>query len=231
MRPFLPPCRRRSVFTFVLAAALAGCSNGSSSVASRSVNAADLPNPPEIVSTNGVARVVLQAVINPATGGPAVQYDGALVPPTIRVSPGDTIAVTYTNSLPPMSQEPLNATNLHFHGLATSPNPPADDAIDILAMPGQNAALRRPGDQNAAARFVLVPHARPRRSQLATVQRHVGSHRGQRHRFVRIANDRSAGTDHRAAQPARPSGIRRALDRAPRRRPPTPDTRGSWSVG
>ncbi len=137
MRPFLPPCRRRSVFTFVLAAALAGCSNGSSSVASRSVNAADLPNPPEIVSTNGVARVVLQAVINPATGGPAVQYDGALVPPTIRVSPGDTIAVTYTNSLPPMSQEPLNATNLHFHGLATSPNPPADDAIDILAMPGQ----------------------------------------------------------------------------------------------
>lgn len=97
----------------------------------------DLANPPEIVSSSGIARVALQAVINPATGAPGLQYAGAFVPPTIRVNPGDTIDITYTDSLPLTSSEPLNATNIHFHGLSTSPNPPADDAIDILAMPGQ----------------------------------------------------------------------------------------------
>jgi FtsP/CotA-like multicopper oxidase with cupredoxin domain len=54
-----------------------------------------------------------------------------------RARPGDTIDITYTDALPATSVEPLNATNLHFHGLATSPNPPADDPIDIFAMPGQ----------------------------------------------------------------------------------------------
>jgi suppressor of ftsI len=122
---------------FALAATVMAACSSSSSVVSHPGNSLDLANPPEIVSTNGVARVVMQAVINPATGGPAIEYAGSFVPPTIRVSPGDTIAITYTNSLPPTSAEPLNATNLHFHGLATSPNPPADDAIDILAMPGQ----------------------------------------------------------------------------------------------
>jgi FtsP/CotA-like multicopper oxidase with cupredoxin domain len=116
---------------------LAACSSSSTTVATAPANALDLPNPPEIVSANGVARVVLTAAINPATGGPGILYAGAFLPPTIRVSPGDTIDISYTNTLPPATQEPLNATNLHFHGLATSPNPPADDAIDILSMPGQ----------------------------------------------------------------------------------------------
>ena len=128
---------RRFLTAVVLTAVTVGCSSGNGSVASRPINSLDLANPPEIVSANGVARVAFQAVINPATGGPGIQYAGAFVPPTIRVNPGDTIAITYTNALPPTSAEPLNATNLHFHGLSTSPNPPADDAIDILAMPGQ----------------------------------------------------------------------------------------------
>ena len=127
---------RRVLIAFVLTTVTVGCSN-SSSVVSHPGNSLGLANPPEIVSTNGVARVALQAVINPATGGPALQYAGALVPPTIRVSPGDTIAITYTDSLPVSSSGALNSANLHFHGLSTSPNPPADDAIDILAMPGQ----------------------------------------------------------------------------------------------
>jgi len=126
----------RGVFAFVLTAATAGCSSGVSG-SPPALTSLDLANPPEIVSVNGVAHVALQAVINPATGGPALQYAGSLVPPTIRVSPGDAIDLTYTDNLPPTSAEPLNAANLHFHGLSTSPNPPADDAIDILAMPGQ----------------------------------------------------------------------------------------------
>jgi suppressor of ftsI len=136
MRSLTASYFRCAALAFAAAAALAGCSGGGN-LQTHPAASLDLANPPEIVSSNGVARVALEAVINPATGGPAMSYAGSLVPPTIRVSPGDTIAVTYTNSLPMTSADPLNATNLHFHGLSTSPNPPADDAIDILAMPGQ----------------------------------------------------------------------------------------------
>jgi len=97
----------------------------------------DLANPLEVRSTGGVASVSLAAVIDPSTGGPAISYNGALVIPTIRVSPGDTIDVTYANELPASTTEPFNATSLHFHGLSVSPNAPGDDSIDILAMPGQ----------------------------------------------------------------------------------------------
>jgi len=99
--------------------------------------ASDLIEPPEVRSTGGVASVALTAVINPATGGPAIEYGGALVLPTIRVSPGDSIDVAYANALPVSSTEPINATSLHFHGLSVSPNAPGDDSIDVLAMPGQ----------------------------------------------------------------------------------------------
>ncbi|MBD5657693.1 MAG: multicopper oxidase domain-containing protein, partial [Candidatus Eremiobacteraeota bacterium] len=97
----------------------------------------DLANPIEVVAGGGMANVSLAAVIDPATGGPAVSYKGVLVMPTIRVSPGDTIAVTYTNQLPASTTEPYNDTSLHFHGLTVSPNAPGDDSIDVLAMPGQ----------------------------------------------------------------------------------------------
>jgi suppressor of ftsI len=97
----------------------------------------DLANPLEVRSVGGVASVSLAAVINPSTGGPAISYNGALVIPTIRVSPGDTIDVTYSNELPSSTVEPYNATSLHFHGLSVSPNAPGDDSIDVLAMPGQ----------------------------------------------------------------------------------------------
>lgn len=134
---------------FVLTAVTAGCSSGVAG-SPQALASLDLANPPEIVSVDGVAHVALQAVINPATGGPALQYAGALVPPTIRLSPGDTIDLTYTDNLPSTSAEPLNAANLHFHGLSTSPNPPADDAIDILAMPGQTLHY-----------FVPIPKTQP----------------------------------------------------------------------
>ena len=59
------------------------------------------------------------------------------MPPTLRLWPGDTIQLTYVNNLPVSNDYPFNVTNLHFHGLSTSPNPPADDVIDLYAMPGQ----------------------------------------------------------------------------------------------
>jgi suppressor of ftsI len=97
----------------------------------------DLANPAEVHSVHGVASVSLAAVIDPRTGGPAVVYNGTIGLPTIRVSPGDTIEVSYANELPASNVEPLNDTSLHFHGLSVSPNAPGDDSIDVLAMPGQ----------------------------------------------------------------------------------------------
>ncbi len=130
--------RTRSIFAAVcVASAAAGCGSGVSTSASSSAFVNDLANPPEVVSSGGVARVALSAAINPATGGPGIEYAGAFVPPTIRVNPGDTIDITYADNLPAHAADPLNSANLHFHGLATSPNPPADDPIDMFAMPGQ----------------------------------------------------------------------------------------------
>jgi FtsP/CotA-like multicopper oxidase with cupredoxin domain len=122
---------------------IAGCGVGGGGGASPAVvtgqpaTTADLANPPEVKSSGGVATVNLAAVINTATGGPAISYGGALVLPTIRVSPGDSIDVNYANDLPASSTQPVNATSLHFHGLSVSPNAPGDDSIDVLAMPGQ----------------------------------------------------------------------------------------------
>jgi FtsP/CotA-like multicopper oxidase with cupredoxin domain len=61
----------------------------------------------------------------------------------IRASPGDVLKITYINDLPAKSSETcavnpcMNMTNLHFHGLAVSPNSPQDDVIGMMAMPGQ----------------------------------------------------------------------------------------------
>jgi suppressor of ftsI len=134
--------------SLALAVALAACNGGSTGavapISAPTVSSATLANPPEVVSSAGVANLTLTAAIDPRTGGPALEYDGAFVPPTIRVSPGDTIDITYVNALPAASSEPLNLTNLHFHGLSVSPNPPADDSIDIAAMPGQTLHYQIP---------------------------------------------------------------------------------------
>ncbi len=145
-----PPGRLvRRAFFLLAYAALTAC-NGSSALApapyaaQSSVQTGDLSNPPEVRSVDGVARLELSAVIDPATGAPALEFDGALVPPTIRIAPGDTIDIVYHNALPSSRVEPFNETNLHFHGLSVSPNAPADDAIGVHAMPGQTVRYRVP---------------------------------------------------------------------------------------
>jgi suppressor of ftsI len=104
----------------------------------RDISGNDLPEPPEIDAVNGVATVSLVANINPATGFPSFEYNGARVAPTIRVKPGDTIVLDIANDLPAgrgriaLRQGELN---IHFHGLGVSPMPPADDVLRTLAMP------------------------------------------------------------------------------------------------
>ena len=127
-----------SIFAFTACGiAGGGSSGGSSGVPSTPGLSSDLANPAEVRSSGGVANVTLAAIVDPSTGGPAISYNGTIGMPTIRVSPGDTINVTYENQLPTSTSEPYNQTSLHFHGLSVSPNAPGDDSIDILAMPGQ----------------------------------------------------------------------------------------------
>jgi len=95
-------------------------------------------DPPETRSP-----VSLTAINDPRTGKAAFSFEGREEPPVIRARPGEDIRLTYTNAMSTHSQEHCvdgpcrNMTNLHFHGLHVSPDAPQDDAITMMAMPGQ----------------------------------------------------------------------------------------------
>jgi suppressor of ftsI len=87
---------------------------------------------------------VLSAITDPGSGASAFSYRGKEIAPTIRTAPGRRIRLVYQNHLTTHSHELCvdgpcsNMTNLHFHGLHVSPNAPQDDAISMMAMPGQS---------------------------------------------------------------------------------------------
>ena len=97
-----------------------------------------LPNEPEVRSP-----VVLKAINDSRTGKGAFLFHGNEEPPVLRARPGEDVDVTYVNAMSAHSQEICiyvrctNMSNLHFHGLHVSPNAPQDDAITMMAMPGQ----------------------------------------------------------------------------------------------
>lgn len=97
-----------------------------------------LPELPEAHSP-----VKLSAVSDSDTGKSNFRYAGSNTPPVIRVQPGTTLKVEYSNELARQSREDcighpcMNMTNLHFHGLHVSPNAPQDDVLDMMAMPGE----------------------------------------------------------------------------------------------
>ena len=106
-------------------------------------------NPPVIRSENGVLRATLNLdyAENTIAGCPVRlrNYNGALVGPTFRVKPGDTLVVTIENDLPPnpgpMPDDPntphnFNTTNLHTHGLHVSPVGNSDNVL-LAVKPGQ----------------------------------------------------------------------------------------------
>ena len=99
-------------------------------------------SPPEVRSQNHVASLTLHAAVN-ADGKDGFVYNGKNIAPVIRVSPGDRIKIDYVNDLPRQSKEScaispcMDMTNLHFHGLAISPQAPQDNVIDMLAKPGE----------------------------------------------------------------------------------------------
>jgi suppressor of ftsI len=97
----------------------------------------ELPLLPEVRSFRGLAHLHLTAAINPATKLPAFYFAGRPIPPTIRVHPGDTLVVDYTNALSTSSGPPLDMTNMHTHGLLDSPKQPGDEVLMTMVMPQQ----------------------------------------------------------------------------------------------
>jgi suppressor of ftsI len=96
---------------------------------------------PELPQTS--TSVTLVAASDPVSGKSEFRYRDNNTPPVIRVQPGSILNVEYKNELAAQSKEDcvghpcMQMTNLHFHGLQVSPNPPQDDVLDMIASPGE----------------------------------------------------------------------------------------------
>ena len=140
--------------TLAVALLTFGCNAGSIAV----------PDAPEVRGTGRLVALTLYAQAN-ANGRDSFAFDGRMVAPTIRVSPGDVLKIDYINHLPSVptescASEPCtNMTNLHFHGLTVSPNAPQDDVLDMMAMPGQTLhySVQIPSD-HVPGLFWYHPH-------------------------------------------------------------------------
>ncbi len=101
-----------------------------------------LPNPPELRAKGHTLSLTLHAATT-SEGKNSFYFNGQPNAPTLRLSPGDQLKITYINDLPTKPQESclatpcMDMTNLHFHGLAISPDAPQDDVLTMMAMPGK----------------------------------------------------------------------------------------------
>ncbi len=101
-----------------------------------------LSNPPELRAQDHMLSLTLRAGIA-SDGKNSFFFNGKRNAPTLRLSPGDQLQITYINDLPFKTSEScaitpcMDMTNLHFHGLTVSPNAPQDDVLDMMAAPGQ----------------------------------------------------------------------------------------------
>src|SRR6266403_2098103 len=99
--------------------------------------------PPELHAKHHTLSLTLHAAIA-SDGKNSFYFDGQPNAPTLRLSPGDQLKITYINDLPAKAKEScaitpcMDMTNLHFHGLEVSPDAPQDDVLDMMAMPGQS---------------------------------------------------------------------------------------------
>ncbi|MEU6220831.1 multicopper oxidase family protein [Streptomyces sp. NPDC047022] len=109
------------------------------SPAGRLATGADLQDPPELVSHNGVLRTTLVVDRRKVWVGDrqlwALTYNDRYMPPTLRVQPGDRIELAMVNRVGAKLQGVTTDTNLHTHGLHVSPRQPADDPF-ISIKPG-----------------------------------------------------------------------------------------------
>lgn len=102
----------------------------------------ELRSPVELRSHNGVLETTLRlAYSENVVNGQKVyvrNYNGSLIGPTLRVRPGDMLRIRLINDLPPNPPGyNYNTTNLHTHGLHTSPVGNGDNVLLELP-PGQS---------------------------------------------------------------------------------------------
>jgi suppressor of ftsI len=92
-----------------------------------------LADPPEHRSRNGELNVTLEARPTAVKLGlyaiNGAAYDGVYGGPVLRLKPGDVLRLHLINHLP-------QATNIHFHGLAVSPEGHGDNAMHMVG-PGE----------------------------------------------------------------------------------------------
>jgi len=98
-----------------------------------------LVQPTELRSRNGVLEATLTAAPGTVRLGevtfPGFLYNGAYMPPLLRVRTGDSLRIHFKNDLP---EDP---SNLHYHGLAVSPRGNSDNVF-VHVHPGQDFAYR-----------------------------------------------------------------------------------------
>src|SRR5260370_16883702 len=88
-----------------------------------------LPNPPELRAKGHTLSLTLHAATT-SEGKNSFYFNGQPNAPTLRLSPGDQLKITYINDLPTKPQESCLAppcmymTNFHFHALSFSLHPP-----------------------------------------------------------------------------------------------------------
>jgi FtsP/CotA-like multicopper oxidase with cupredoxin domain len=97
-----------------------------------STSAGTLREPGVLTSSGGLLELTLTAAMTEVTVADArvraLTYNGTLPGPTLRVRPGDRIALTLRNEL-------AVTTNLHTHGLVVSPEGNADNVF-VMIEPG-----------------------------------------------------------------------------------------------
>src|SRR2546425_462457 len=102
-----------------------------------------LSTPLELRAKHHTLSLTLHAAIA-SDGKNSFYFNGQPNAPTLRLSPGDQLKITYVNNLPTEAKEScaispcMDMTNLHFHGLTVSPDAPQDDVLDMIAAPGRS---------------------------------------------------------------------------------------------
>ena len=114
----------------------------------------DLPNPPEIVSRDGILTGTL--TVGPAQvevlGRSVISnvVNGNYMAPTLRVRRGDTILLKAVNQIgeAQVNIDGPEPTNIHYHGMNVSPKPPGDSVfIRIGPQKKFDYRVRIPNDQ------------------------------------------------------------------------------------
>src|SRR6202140_6021674 len=118
---------RSAIFAAAIVAAAAFCI-----LELRGRPTSERSNPPELRAKNHSLSLTLHAAIA-SDGKNSFYFNGQPNAPTLRLSAGDQLKITYINDLPTKPKEScaitpcMDMTNLHFHGLTVSPDSPQDD--------------------------------------------------------------------------------------------------------